>query len=104
MNTLNARYTNIHKAKGSLLLWNRPYDYAQNLEDVLAVVMTPRELTQQAFKLYDGIRIKSSSTPIHSDLLVRLHSIQLHAFLRYKRRLKIERCSSWKQEDGVRLT
>ncbi|MFI3158472.1 MAG: hypothetical protein QX199_20200 [Methylococcaceae bacterium] len=92
---LNSHYTRIHKIKGGHLLWKQ-HDYFLNPEDEPAAVMTPRELTQQAFKLYDEIRIKSSDTPVYLDLLVRLHSIQLQAFLRYKRRLKAERCSSWK--------
>jgi hypothetical protein len=59
-------------------------------------VMTPRELTKQAFTLYDKIRINSSSTPVYSEYLIRLHAAQLKAFFRYKRRLKNERSGSWK--------
>ncbi len=95
MNPLNTHYIRTHKVKGGHLLWKQP-DYFLDLEATPAAVMTARELTQQAFKLYDEIRIKSADTPVYLDLLVRLHSIQLQAFLRYKRRLKAERCSSWK--------
>jgi hypothetical protein len=52
--------------------------------------MTPIELTEQAFKLYDNIRIQSYSTPARSDLRKRLHSLGLKAFYRYKRRLEAE--------------
>ncbi|MCX7096243.1 MAG: hypothetical protein NTY50_22750 [Methylobacter sp.] len=95
MNTLNGHYTRIHNIKGGHLLWKQ-HDYFLNSEDPPAAVMTPRELTQQAFKLYEEIRLKSANTPVYLDLLVRLHSVQLQAFLRYKRRLKAERCSLWK--------
>jgi hypothetical protein len=51
-------------------------------------VMTPTELTQQAFRLYDSIRMQSYKTPKHSDHRKRLHSVGLRAFYRYKRRMK----------------
>ena len=54
--------------------------------------MTPRELTKQAFILYDNIRMNSSATPVYSEKLLRLHTAQLNAFFRYKRRLKNEPC------------
>jgi hypothetical protein len=53
-------------------------------------VMTPRELTKQAFKLYDDIRIVSYTMPKPSDYMMRLHSLRTRAFYRYKRRLKAE--------------
>jgi len=52
--------------------------------------MTPTELTQQAFGLYDSIRMQSYKTPKHSDHGKRLHSVGLRAFYRYKRRMKAE--------------
>lgn len=52
--------------------------------------MTPRELTKQAFKLYDSIRIKSYTAPQHPEHTMRLYSLQTRAFFRYKRRLKAE--------------
>ncbi len=57
--------------------------------------MTPRELTKQAFTLYDNIRMNSSATPVYSEQQLRLHTAQLRAFFRYKRRLKNERCNPW---------
>ncbi len=52
--------------------------------------MKPIELTEQAFKLYDNIRIQSYSAPARSDQRKRLHSLGLKAFYRYKRRLEAE--------------
>jgi len=52
--------------------------------------MTPRELTKQAFKLYDSIRIKRYAALQHQDHAMRLYSLQTRAFFRYKRRLKAE--------------
>lgn len=48
------------------------------------------ELTEQAFKLYDNIRIQSYKAPARSDHRKRLHSLGLKAFYRYKRRLEAE--------------
>ncbi|HEY8035841.1 MAG TPA: hypothetical protein VIF37_09665 [Methylobacter sp.] len=52
--------------------------------------MTRKELTKQAFKLYDNIRVQSYETPARSKYRERLHSVGLRAFYRYKRRLKAE--------------
>ncbi|HEY8098705.1 MAG TPA: hypothetical protein VIE65_21775 [Methylobacter sp.] len=52
--------------------------------------MTPIELTEQAFKLYDTIRIQSYRVPARSEQRKRLHSLGLKAFYRYKRRLEAE--------------
>ncbi len=48
------------------------------------------ELTEQAFKLYDNIRIQSYGAPARSEQRKRLHSLGLKAFYRYKRRLEAE--------------
>lgn len=53
-------------------------------------VMTPTELTKQAFRLYDNLRIQSYKTPERSDHRKRLHSVGLRAFYRYKRRMRAE--------------
>lgn len=52
--------------------------------------MTSTELTNQAFKLYDKIRMQSYDTPTRLNHRKRLHSLGLRAFYRYKRRLKAE--------------
>lgn len=52
--------------------------------------MTARELTEQAFKLYDIIRAQSYRATESSDIWNRLHFLGLRAFYRYKRRLKAE--------------
>jgi len=59
--------------------------------------MTPRELTKQAFRLYDNIRVQRYNAPIQSDISERLDEVRLRAYSRYKRRLKLERCVLWKQ-------
>lgn len=48
--------------------------------------MTAKELTIEAFKLYDNIRAQSHQ---HSDNS-RLYFVGLRAFYRYKRRLKAQ--------------
>lgn len=53
--------------------------------------MTRNELTKQAFKLYDNIRIQSYRAPERSEYRKRLHSVGLRAFYRYKRRLEAEK-------------
>lgn len=53
-------------------------------------VMTSAELTKQAFKLYDNIRLQSYRTPIHPGHSTRLHCLGLRALYRYKRRMKAE--------------
>ena len=52
--------------------------------------MKPIELTEQAFKLYDNIRIQSYRAPARSEQRKRLHSLGLKAFYRYKRRLEAD--------------
>ena len=59
--------------------------------------MTPRELTKQAFRLYDNIRIQSYQASVPEDITTRLQVVRLRAYSRYKRRLKLERCTLWKQ-------
>lgn len=61
-------------------------------------VMTPAELTKQAFRLYDNIRIQSYGTPERSEYRKRLHSLGLRAFYRYKRRLKAEQSQNCMSE------
>jgi hypothetical protein len=53
--------------------------------------MTRKELTKQAFELYDSIRLQSYETPKRSKHRERLHSVGLRAFYRYKRRLEAEK-------------
>lgn len=53
--------------------------------------MTRKELTRQAFKLYDNIRVQSYEAAQRSEYRQRLHSVGLRAFYRYKRRLEAER-------------
>lgn len=53
--------------------------------------MTHKELTRQAFKLYDNLRVQSSyRTMDYSNYGKRLHALGLRAFERYKRRLAFE--------------
>ncbi|MGZ4980910.1 MAG: hypothetical protein ACXV8P_03260 [Methylobacter sp.] len=52
--------------------------------------MTARELTKQAFNLYDSIRAQSSQTSECTESRVRLYFLGRKAFYRYKRRLKAE--------------
>ena len=52
--------------------------------------MTAKELTRQAFKLYDNIRTQSHRTSDCTESRVRLYSVGRKAFYRYKRRLKAE--------------
>lgn len=52
--------------------------------------MTQQELTRQAFKLYDDIRIQSYEASRRTEYRQRLHSVGLLAFYRYKRRLEAE--------------
>ncbi|HEY8159009.1 MAG TPA: hypothetical protein VIF10_09940 [Methylobacter sp.] len=54
-------------------------------------VMTPRELTKQAFRLYDNIRLQSYKVPVQSDTTTRLDVARFRAYSRYQRRLKLER-------------
>jgi hypothetical protein len=68
------------------------YDLAKR-----GIDMTPRELTKQAFRLYDNIRIQSYKAPVQSDTTTRLDVVRFRAYSRYQRRLKLERCKSWKQ-------
>jgi len=53
--------------------------------------MAPKELTRQAFKLYDTLKIQGYRAPGCSDYNKRLHALGLRAFCRYKRRLEFER-------------
>jgi hypothetical protein len=52
--------------------------------------MTARELTRQAFNLYDSIRAQGSQTLESTEERVRLYFLGRKAFYRYKRRLKAE--------------
>ncbi|MGZ4970600.1 MAG: hypothetical protein ACXV8O_04790 [Methylobacter sp.] len=52
--------------------------------------MATKELTQQAFKLYDSIRTQSFNVQERSEDMVRLYFLGRKAFYRYKRRLKAE--------------
>lgn len=52
--------------------------------------MTPAELTKQAFRLYDNIRLRSYKVAKNSDYRKRLHDVGLKAFYRYQRRLRHE--------------
>lgn len=52
--------------------------------------MTTKELTQQAFKLYDTLKAQSERATGCSNIRNRLHFLGLRAFYRYKRRLKAE--------------
>jgi len=52
--------------------------------------MAPKELTKQAFKLYDTLKVQGYQTSECSDYSKRLHSLGLRAFCRYKRRLEFE--------------
>ena len=67
-----------------------------NIEKILTVkggvhiAMTAREMTKQAFALYDNIRMNFSTAPLYSEQLIRLYNLQSRAFYRYKRRLKNE--------------
>lgn len=58
-------------------------------------LMTQKELTKQAFKLYDNIRIQSYETRERPEYRERLHSVGLRAFYRYKRRLKAEQSQEY---------
>ena len=60
--------------------------------------MTPAELTKQAFRLYDNIRLQSYQAPKYSDYRKRLHALGLRAFYRYKRRLKAEQSQNCMSE------
>lgn len=63
--------------------------------------MTPRELTRQAFRLYDNIRLQSYRVPVQSDTTARLDVVRFRAYSRYQRRLKLERCSFWNQDSNA---
>ncbi|MGZ5076112.1 MAG: hypothetical protein ACXV9R_05770 [Methylobacter sp.] len=52
--------------------------------------MATKELTKQAFKLYDNIRAQSDRAPERSEDMARLYFLGRKAFYRYKRRLKAE--------------
>lgn len=52
--------------------------------------MNPKDLTTQAFKLYQSIRTNSYKTFVPSDTWNRLYSLETQAFYRYLRRLKLE--------------
>ncbi len=52
--------------------------------------MAIKEMTQQAFKLYDNIRAQSFNTPDRLEDMLRLYFLGRKAFYRYKRRLKAE--------------
>ncbi|MGZ5050604.1 MAG: hypothetical protein ACXWF8_01125 [Methylobacter sp.] len=52
--------------------------------------MTPKELTGQALKLYDNLKVQSYQATDYSDYSKRLHILGLRAFSRYKRRLEFE--------------
>ncbi|EGW20373.1 hypothetical protein Mettu_3506 [Methylobacter tundripaludum SV96] len=52
--------------------------------------MATRELTKQAFRLYDNIRAQSYRASACSEDGVRLYFLGRKAFYRYKRRLKAE--------------
>ncbi|MDO9048367.1 MAG: hypothetical protein Q7U66_11620 [Methylobacter sp.] len=52
--------------------------------------MIAKELTKQAFKLYDNIRNQSYRASECSEDSVRLYFLGRKAFYRYKRRLKAE--------------
>jgi len=52
--------------------------------------MTAKELTKQAFNLYDSIRAHSDKTSDCAEDRVRLYFLGRKAFCRYKRRLKAE--------------
>ncbi len=52
--------------------------------------MATKELTKQAFKLYDNIRAQSYRVSERSEDMMRLYFLGRKAFYRYKRRLKAE--------------
>lgn len=52
--------------------------------------MTPKELTIQAFELYDTIRVQIYRDSEYSDHRKRLRALEFRAYGRYKRRLKVE--------------
>ncbi|MFI3187602.1 MAG: hypothetical protein QX198_16640 [Methylococcaceae bacterium] len=52
--------------------------------------MTAKELTIQAFKLYETIKFQSYKASEGTNTSMRLHFIGVRAFYRYKRRLKAE--------------
>lgn len=81
------RYTNDQSF--NLMCSRYRYVHLKIYETGIAV-MTPSELTQQAFRLYASIRIQSYKPPKHSDRRKRLHSVGLRALYRYKRRMKTE--------------
>jgi hypothetical protein len=57
--------------------------------------MTPKELTMQAFELYDTIRVQSYRISEYSDHRKRLLTLEFRAFGRYKRRLKVEQSQDY---------
>ncbi|WP_333872884.1 hypothetical protein [Methylobacter sp.] len=52
--------------------------------------MATKELTKQAFALYDNIRAQSYRVSDCSENRARLYFLSCKAFYRYKRRLKAE--------------
>ncbi len=52
--------------------------------------MSPQDLTFQAFKLYNKIKVKSYKAIVPSDTWNRLYFLQNRAFFRYIRRVKLE--------------
>jgi hypothetical protein len=52
--------------------------------------MTAKELTTQAFRLYDTIQFKSHRASESPNINIRLYFVGQRAFYRYKRRLKAE--------------
>lgn len=57
--------------------------------------MTPKELTMQAFELYDTIRVQSYKASEYSDHRKRLRALEFRAYGRYKRRLKVEQSQEY---------
>lgn len=55
-------------------------------KDAMAIT----ELTKQAFKLYDNIKVGRCSATESSQDMMRLYSLERKAFDRYKRRLNAE--------------
>jgi hypothetical protein len=52
--------------------------------------MNPKDLTYQAFKLYESIRRNGCKAVVPSEAWNRLYSLETQAFYRYLRRLKSE--------------
>ncbi len=52
--------------------------------------MNPKDLTYQAFKLYNAIRASCYKAAIPSENWIRLYTLQTKVFYRYLRRLKSE--------------